>query len=67
MDGAIEGVSDVIVSRPMRQVADRLACAGLTSLCYDKRYATGPTTANRDEFDALNGVDLASDGRVAFA
>ena len=65
MDGAIEGKGGAIVSRPMRQIADRLACAGFATLRYNKRYVTGPTTVDRDKFDALDGKDLASDGRAA--
>ena len=65
MDGAVEGANDAIVSRPMRQVADRLACAGFASLRYNKRFVTGPLTVDRSKFDALNGADLASDGRLA--
>lgn len=67
MDGAIEGKGGAIVSRPMRQVADRLACAGFASLRYNKRYVTGPTMVDRAKFDALNGSDFASDGRAAVA
>lgn len=67
MDGAIEGPKGVIVSRPMRQVAVRLACSGFASLRYNKRYVTGPTTVDRAKFDALNGSDFASDGRAALA
>jgi uncharacterized protein len=67
MDGAIEGKGGTIVSRPMRQVADSLACAGFASLRYNKRYVTGPTTVDRAKFDALNGFDFASDGRAAVA
>ncbi len=67
MDGAIEGAGGSIVSRPMRQVADRLACAGLATLRYNKRYVTGPTTVDRTKFDAMNGADFASDGRAALA
>ena len=67
MDGAIEGRGGVIISRPMRQVADRLACAGYASLRYNKRYVTGPVNVDRAKFDLLNGIDLASDGRQALA
>jgi uncharacterized protein len=67
MDGAIEGAGGTIVSRPMRQVADRLACAGFVSLRYNKRHVTGPTKVDRAKFDALNGADFASDGRAALA
>ena len=67
LDGAIEGAGDIIVSRPMRQVADRLACAGYASLRYNKRYVTGSMTADRDKLDTLNGIDLAADGRTALA
>ena len=42
----------------MRQVADRLACAGFVSLRCNKRYVTGPTTVDRTKFDALNGSVL---------
>ena len=67
MDGAIAGRGSAIVSRPMRQVADRLACAGFVTLRYNKRFVTGPTTVDRARFDALNGADFASDGRTALA
>ncbi len=67
MDGAIEGKGGTIVSRPMRQVADRLACAGFATLRYNKRHVTGPTMVDRAKFDALNGSDFASDGRAAVA
>jgi pimeloyl-ACP methyl ester carboxylesterase len=66
-DGAVSGQGDTIVSRPLRQVADRLACAGVASLRYNKRYVTGPTMVDRENFDKLTGRDLAADGRVAVA
>ena len=67
MDGAIEGVNGTIVSRPMLQVANRLACAGIASFRYNKRYVTGPTTVDRAKFETLNGADFAADGRAAVA
>jgi dienelactone hydrolase len=67
MDGAIEGARGAIVSRPMRQVADRLACTGFASLRYNKRFVTGPTTVDRAKFDALNGADFANDAQAALA
>lgn len=66
-DGAIVGVSGEIVSRPLRQVADRLACAGYASVRYNKRYVTDATTVDRVRFDRLNGTDLVADGRSAVA
>jgi len=51
----------------MRQVADRLACAGFVSLRYNKRFVTGSTNVDRVKFDGLNGADFASDGRTALA
>lgn len=66
-DGTIVGADDAVVSRPLRQVADRLACAGIASLRYAKRYVTGATTADRAKFDRLTGADLATDGRTAVA
>jgi dienelactone hydrolase len=67
MDGAIVGAGDRIVSRPLRQVADRMACAGFASLRYNKRHVTGATTVDREKFDMLTGADLAADGRAALA
>ena len=67
LDGAIAGAGDAIVSRPMRQVADRLACAGFASIRYNKRYVTGATTVDRAKFDTLTGADLVADGRAALA
>ena len=67
LDGAVVGTDDVIVSRPIQQVANRLACAGFVTLRYNKRFVTGPTSADRAKFDALSGADFASDGRTALA
>ena len=67
MDGAISGRGDKIVSRPLRQIADRLACAGVASLRYNKRHVTGSTTVDRDKFDRLTGNNLVEDGRTALA
>ena len=67
MDGAISGKDGTIIARPMRQVADRLACAGVASLRYNKRYVTGSTTVDREKFGQLTGNDLAADGRAALA
>lgn len=67
MDGAIEGSDHTIISRPMLQVADRLACAGFVSFRYNKRYVTGTISVDRAKFDRLNGADFAADGRAAVA
>lgn len=66
-DGAIVGGSGKIVSRPLGQVADRLACAGYASVRYNKRYVADATTVDRSRFDRLNGADLVADGRSAVA
>lgn len=67
MDGTIVDALDRPVSRPLRQIADRLACSGIASIRYNKRYVTGPYTVDRVRFDRLNGTDLAADGRAALA
>ena len=67
LDGAVVGPDDRIVSRPLRQVADRIACAGFASVRYNKRYVTGAATVDRVRFDRLDGSDLAADGRTAVA
>ena len=67
MDGAVAGVDGAVVSRPMKQIAQRLACAGFASLRFNKRYVTGPTSVDREKFDALSGPDFAADGRTALA
>ena len=67
LDSAIEGAGGAIVSRPLRQVADTLACTGIVTLRYNKRYVTGPTSADRAKFDLLDGADFAADGRPALA
>ena len=66
-DGAIVGANGTIAARPMRAVADRIACAGYASVRYNKRYVTGPSTADRAKFDELSGADLAADGQAALA
>ena len=67
LDSAIEGAGRAIVSRPLRQVADALACAGFVTLRYNKRYVTGATSVDRAKFDLLDGADFAADGRAAVA
>ena len=67
LDGVIVGDGDKVVSRPMLQVADRLACAGYASIRYNKRYVTGAASADRAKFDELTGADLVADGRTALA
>lgn len=67
LDGAVVGAGGRIVSRPLQQVAERMACKGFVSLRYNKRHVTGATTVDRDKFDTLTGVDLAADGRAALA
>lgn len=67
LNGTIVDDRDRIVSQPMRQIADRLACAGFASIRYNKRYVTGPVSVDRPRFDRLNGFDLAADGRTAVA
>ena len=66
-DGAIVGDTGRVIARPLRQVADRLACGGYASLRYNKRYVTGATTVDRARFDRLTGSDLVADGRAAIA
>lgn len=65
LDGAVTDRDGRILSRPLLQVAERLACAGYISLRYDKRYVTGPTHVDRPKFDKLNGSDLVDDGVAA--
>lgn len=66
-DGAVVDRAGRIVSRPLRQVADRLACAGYASVRYNKRYVTDATTVDREKFGRLAGADLLADGRAALA
>lgn len=65
LDGAVTDARGSILSRPLLQVADRLACAGYASLRYDKRHVSGPTTVDRARFAKLDGSDLADDGEAA--
>ena len=65
MDSAIADEQNHIVSRPLREIADALSCAGYASFRYNKRWVTGATTVDRAKFDQLSGVDLANDGRSA--
>lgn len=67
LNGTIVDTQDRVVSQPMRQIADRLACAGIASIRYNKRFVTGPASVDRPRFDRLNGSDLAADGRTALA
>ena len=64
-DGAIVDDADHVLSRPLHQMADALACGGYASFRYNKRWVTGTTAVNRARFDLLSGTDLANDGRTA--
>lgn len=67
LDSAIVDGEGHVIARPMGQVAARLACAGIASLRYNKRFVTSTTSVDRVRFDRLNGTDLAADGQSALA
>jgi len=66
-DGAVVDYANHVLSRPLREVAESLACAGYASFRYNKRWVTGTTTVDRARFNLLTGADLAADGRSALA
>ncbi len=66
LDGSIV-VDSAVVSRPLRTIADGLACRGVASVRYDKRFVRGPTTVDREAFAKLRLQDLASDVDTALA
>lgn len=54
-----------VVSRPLKRIAEVLACKGLATVRYNKRYVTGPTSVNRPAFDKLTLQDFAADAEQA--
>lgn len=54
-----------VVSRPLKRIAEVLACKGLATVRYNKRYVTGPTSVNRLAFDKLTLQDFAADAEQA--
>ena len=62
LDGSITADNKVI-SRPLRTIAYGLACKGIATVRYNKRFVTGPSTVDRDAFSKSLTHNVSEDGQ----
>lgn len=65
LDNSIVASGGRIVSTPLRDVAVAMACAGIATIRYDKRFVSGPEKVDRKAFDKLKLQDLLADAGTA--
>ncbi len=65
LDNSIVGAGGRIVSTPLKDVATAMACAGIATIRYDKRFVSGPDTVDRAAFDKANLNDFLADATTA--
>lgn len=65
LDNSIVGPGGTIVSTPLKDVARAMACAGIATIRYDKRFVSGPEKVDREAFDKANLNDFLADAVVA--
>ena len=65
LDGSVVGSADEIISTPLKDVAVAMACAGIATVRYDKRFVTGATTVDREKFGKATLQDFLGDAETA--
>ena len=61
LDNSIVGTGGRIVSTPLKDVAVAMACAGVATIRYDKRFVSGADNVDRTAFDKLKLQDFLAD------
>lgn len=64
LDNSIVGPDDTIVSTPLRDVAVAMACNGIATIRYDKRFVSGPAKVDRVAFAKVTLQDLRADAGI---
>ena len=65
LDGSIVGKDGRVVSTPLKDVAVAMACAGVATIRYDKRFVSGADKVDRAAFAKLKLQDLLADAGTA--
>ena len=65
LDNSVVGADGAIVSTPLKDVAIAMACAGIATIRYDKRFVSGPSKVDRAEFDKSDLRDFLADAELA--
>ncbi len=65
LDSSIVGKGGRIVSTPLKDVAVAMACAGIATIRYDKRFVSGAEKVDRAAFDKLKLQDFLADAGTA--
>lgn len=65
LDNSVVGVGEAIIAAPLRDVAVAMACKGIASIRYDKRFVSGPTTVDRTAFAQATLQDFLADAALA--
>lgn len=65
LDGSTVGKGGRIVSTPLKDVAVAMACAGVATIRYDKRFVSGADKVDRTAFDKLKLQDFLADAGTA--
>lgn len=65
LDNSVVGAGATIVSTPLRDVAVAMACKGIATIRYDKRFVSGPGTVDRDAFSKATLQDFLADAAIA--
>lgn len=65
LDGSVVGKGGRIVSTPLKDVAAAMACAGVATIRYDKRFVSSADKVDRTAFDKLKLQDFLADAGTA--
>ncbi len=64
LDNSIVGADDRIVSTPLKDVAQAMACGGIATIRYDKRFVSGPSKVDRTAFEKADLKDFLADAAI---
>ena len=65
LDNSVVAPDGVVVATPLRDVATAMACVGIATIRYDKRFVSGAGKVDRAAFAKLGLRDLLADAALA--
>ncbi len=65
LDNSIVAENNAIVATPLKDVAVAMACKGIATIRYDKRFVSGPNAVDRAAFSRATLQDFLSDATLA--
>lgn len=65
LDNSVVDAAGKVISTPLKDVATAMACAGIATIRYDKRFVSGPDKVDRSAFDKATLVDFLADAGIA--